>query len=168
MAGRESNGDAPKINITPSVGHQVTPQKRRPTSSNRRPSSREEEKLEQWEDRVLGDIFRISLNPEHKQDGHGHRLHYLAATQADLEEQNQATRLNTGVLDQAILEAASNLSSSTKPLDYLLGCWKRVSKQYKALRKSGDQDPKFSVAKEARRLCMSYCIFAITIPDMFG
>ena len=29
-------------------------------------------------------------------------------------------------------------------------------------------DPKSIIISEARRLCMSYCIFAFTMPDMFG
>ncbi|KAK4692897.1 ubiquitin conjugation factor E4 B, partial [Lecanoromycetidae sp. Uapishka_2] len=70
--------------------------------------------------------------------------------------------------DKALLEAASNPRAGTLPLDYLLSCWKRVTRHYKALRKGGEQDPKFNVIKEARRLCMSYCIFAFTMPDMFG
>ena len=86
----------------------------------------------------------------------------------ELEDQDQPIRLSTALLDQTILEAASNLAPNVVLLDYMLGCWKRTNKQYKALRKAGEQDPKFMVIKEARRLSMSYCIFAITMPDMFG
>lgn len=90
----------------------------------------------------------------------------------DLEDSGESIRLNVGMLDQALLEAASNLKQGSTPLDFLLGCWKRVSRQYKVLRKAGEkageEDPKFIIVKEARRLCMSYCIFAITMPDMFG
>ena len=95
-------------------------------------------------------------------------MHFLAGTRLDLEDSGQSVRLNAGLLDQALLEAASNLKQGTTPLDFLLGCWKRVSRQYKPLRKAGEGDPKFVIIKEARRLCMSYCIFAITMPDMFG
>lgn len=95
-------------------------------------------------------------------------MQFLPGTRLDLEDSGQSISLNVGMLDQALLEAASNLKQGTTPLDFLLGCWKRVSRQYKALRKAGEQDPKFVVVKEARRLCMSYCIFAITMPDMFG
>ena len=72
------------------------------------------------------------------------------------------------MLDQALLEAATNVGKKNTPLNYLLSCWKRVSRQYKTLRKNGEEDPKFKMAKEARRLCMSYCIFAATMPEMFG
>lgn len=166
---RQASSGAPKINITSATGRPVAPKRRdRPTSPGGRSSSRAEESLEQWEDRVLGNIFRITLSEEHRQDAHGNQLQYLGGTRLDLEDSGQPVRLNVGMLDQALLEAASNLKQGTTPLDFLLGCWKRVSRQYKPLRKAGDEDPKFVALKEARRLCMSYCIFAITMPDMFG
>ncbi len=117
---------------------------------------------------MLGNTFRITLDHIHSQDSHGHRLKYVEGTRADLEESGEPLRLNTGVLDQAILEAASNPGKGVTPLDYLLGCWKRVSRQFKALKRAGEQDQKLQVVREARRLCMSYCIFAVTMPDMFG
>ncbi|KAM0795096.1 ubiquitin elongating factor core-domain-containing protein [Usnea florida] len=166
---REAVGGAPKINITSSAGRPVTPKKRdRPASSSGRSSSRTGETLEQWEDRVLGNLFRITLSEEHQYDAHENHLQFLGATRLDLEDSGQPVRMTVGMLDQALLEAASNLKKGTTPLEFLLGCWKRVSKQYKALKKAGEEDPKFIVVKEARRLCMSYCIFAITMPDMFG
>lgn len=166
---RQTNGGAPKINITSAAGRPVTPKRRdRPTSSSGRSSSRTGETLEQWEDRVLGNIFRITFREEHDHDAHGNHFQYLAGTRLDLEDSGQSVRLSVGILDQALLEAASNLKQGTTPLDFLLGCWKRVSRQYKPLKKAGEDDPKFVIIKEARRLCMSYCIFAITMPDMFG
>jgi len=166
---KETNGAAPKINIISSTGRPLTPHKRdRPSSPTRRPSSRSGETSEQWEDRLLSTVFRFTLDPDHRLDGHGNSIHYLKSTREELEETDQPLRLNTSLLDQAILEAASNLKQLTTPLDYLLGCWKRINRQFKSLRKAGEQDSKFVVIKEARRLCMSYCIFAVTMPDMFG
>lgn len=124
--------------------------------------------MEQWEGRILGNLFRITLWEEHRHDAHGNHLQFLGSTRLDLEESGQSVRLNVAMLDQALLEAASNLKQGTTPLDFLLECWKRVSRQYKVLRKAGEEDPKFVIVKEARRLCMSYCIFAITMPYMFG
>ena len=126
------------------------------------------EALEQWEDSTLSEIFRVTLYPEHHKDVHGHRLRFLQGTKQDIEESGEEIRFSTGTLDQALLEAASSLGKGVTPLDYLLGCWKRVTKEWKPLRKGGEQDPKFVIVREARRLCMSYCIFAITMPDMFG
>ena len=163
------NGEPQRANATPPAGRPLTPLKRdRPLSSSGRSSSRAGETPEQWEDRILGNVFRLSLDSDHQVDGHGNRIHYLKATRNELEEQHEPLRLNTSLLDQVILEAASNLNKDTAPLVYLLGCWKRISRQYKALRKFGENDPKFAVIKEARRLCMSYCVFAITMPEMFG
>ena len=165
---KQANGDAPKINISPSTGRPVTPQKRDRPSSRGRPSSKSGETLEQWEDRILGNLFRFTLDSYFRLDSHGNSMFFLKTTREELEEANLPTRLTTALLDQTILEAASNPESRIAPLDYLLGCWKRVNRQYKSLKKAGEQDPKFSVIKEARRLCMSYCIFAVTMPDMFG
>ena len=128
---------------------------------------RTEESLESWEHKTLSGIFRVSLDASTISDVHGHNLHYVGSVRDDLEEQNEPVRLSVAVLDQAILEATSNLGRTT-PLDYLLACWKRVSRTIKTFKAGKATDPKYAVVKEARRLCMSYCIFAITMPEMFG
>jgi len=127
------------------------------------------ETLEQWEDRTLSSIFRITLDPERKADAHGARLHFAEGVRAELEQQSEPIRLSVqpGNVDAAILEAASS-SSTKKPLDYLLACWKRVSRMFRSMRSSQESEEKMKVVKEARRLCMSNCIFAATMPDMFG
>ena len=158
-----TNGETPKINITSQ--RPLTPQKQ---DGSTRSSSRAGESLDDWEDRELCNIFRITLGPGNKNDSHGHSLNYLGATRAELEESEQPMRLSTSMLDQALLEAASNLGKGATPLNYLLECWKRVSRKFRTLRKNGEGDPKFQIVKEARRLCMSYCIFAVTMPEMFG
>lgn len=160
LGSRQTN---PKINIAPATGSGTTPMKRdRPTSASGK--LRSEDKPAEWEDKTLKGIFRVSLDPGHNQDSHGHRLHYVGGLRGELEEQGVPIRMTTSNLDQALLEVASSLGKTT-PLDYLLGCWKRVSRQFRGLK---SEDSRFDVVKEARRLCMSYCIFAITMPDMFG
>ena len=136
------------------------------SSSGNEPTSKStENNIEHWEDRTLSAIFRITLNPNNARDGHGTRLCFLSDVKRELEEEGRPLRLSTDVLDQAILESASSKSEG-RPLDYLLGCWKRVSKLFRGTQSK--QDPKYEIVKEARRLCFSYCIFAATIPDMFG
>ena len=152
----------PKINIARRRSRSPGTQ-----SADGRSTPQASEPLEQWEDRQLSTIFRATLTKGSK-DAHGHNLHYLDGTRAELEDSNQPLRLSTGLLDQALLEAASKFERKTTPLDYLLECWKRVSRHHRNLKKNGEQDPKFQVVKEARRLCMSYCIFAATMPEMFG
>lgn len=117
---------------------------------------------------MLSSIFRITLDSSQQQDSQGHHLRYLESSRQDIEETSEEVRLSTGVLDQTLVEAASNLPKNTTPLDYFLACWKRISRQFKALRKASEQDYKFRVTREARRLTMSYCAFAITMPEMFG
>jgi ubiquitin conjugation factor E4 B len=138
-----------------------------PSLPPKRPTAKPEETLEAFEDRTLGALFKISLREDRQQDIHGQPLIYLPGIKDDLKEQEQGPRIEVGILDQALLEAVSNIGYQ-KPLDYLLPCWKRVQRLYKGFRKSREDDPKFTIVREARRLCVSYCIFAITLPDIFG
>ncbi|KAK8228435.1 putative ubiquitin fusion degradation protein UfdB [Phyllosticta capitalensis] len=143
------------------------PQKRDNESETpQRPRPATQESLEVWQHRVLSHIFRATLDEANQQDAHGHKLSYLPGVKSDLEDARGPLLLSTNVLDQAILEAAS---SHKKPLDFLLGCWKRVARQTRGASTADKNDPRRSeVLKEARRLCMSYCMFAVTMPDMFG
>jgi ubiquitin conjugation factor E4 B len=124
------------------------------------------EDLETWEDRILGQIFRITLDP--KADSSSHKSIYLPNLRKDLEDENAPLRLTQtdDRLSTAIMEAASTIPHNKSVLDYLLPCWKRVTKALKGLR--GYANPKDEILKEARRLCMSNCIFAVTMPELFG
>ncbi|KAL9605007.1 MAG: hypothetical protein Q9219_000195 [cf. Caloplaca sp. 3 TL-2023] len=157
--------DAPRINIISTEPAMLT--KKRSFSDQSRSTSAAGETLEEWEDKLLRTIFRVTLDPSARSDRHGHHLVFVKGVRADLEDQGQPIRLGTAVLDQAILEATSDLSSAT-PLDYLLGCWKRVVTQSKHSKGHKLEDNRLDILKEAKRLCMSYCIFAITMPEMFG
>ncbi|KAL8656209.1 MAG: hypothetical protein Q9210_000404 [Variospora velana] len=153
-------------NVAPSTGmDRLTEKELAP--EQRRPSSTAGENLHEWEDKVLRGIFRITLNPSTNADGHGHHLYNVPSVRADLEDQGQPIRLNTSTLDQAILEVAS-ASGNIVPLKYLLRCWKRVIGQWKHFKSHKAEESKLDILKEAKRLCMSYCIFAITMPEMFG
>ncbi|KAL8947616.1 MAG: hypothetical protein Q9222_006124 [Ikaeria aurantiellina] len=163
---KENAGNASRINITPSGGTTMG-SRRKDASDPARSNAGAEESLHDWEDKALRGIFRITLDPSTRTDGHGHHLNFPKGVREDLEEQGQPLRLSCGVLDQAILEAASTPGKAT-PLDYLLSCWKRVISQNKRHRSHKAEESKLNVLKEARRLCMSYCIFAITMPEMFG
>lgn len=158
-----------RIKITPAAGISTVPPERPQSTSipPKRATPKPEESLEAFEDRTLSAIFKVSLKEDRQHDMHGQKLIYLPGVRAEFEDQGREPRMEVSVLDQALLEAASNIDLQ-KPLDYLLPCWKRVSRVYKGFRKSRDDDPKFDVIREARRLCMSYCIFAITMPEMFG
>lgn len=151
------------------TGRPITPMKReRPPSAGAGFFAKTGESLDAWEDRVLSIIFRLTLDPAIIQDSGGNRLHLVAGVRSDLEEQHQKIMFTTAVLDQAILEAASGLEEKVTPLDYLLGCWKRVIQQLRNFKGPNVEESKFNILKEAKRLCMSYCCFALTIPEMFG
>ena len=135
--------------------------------SNTPPPSKQEDTLEAFEDRTLSAVFKLTLDESRQRDIHGQRLTFLSGLRSELEDQNLSLRISTAVLDQALLEAASSQPDG-KPLDYLLPCWKRVTRLHKGFRKARNNDPKFEVICEARRLCMSYAVFALTMPEMFG
>ncbi|KAF4551864.1 Ubiquitin elongating factor core-like protein [Elsinoe fawcettii] len=157
----------PKINITNS---QPTAQKRDPDGQSRLRAAKpeKEEPIEEWEDRTLGHIFRITLKEGVTRDPHGRSLFFLKGLKGDLEDESQPLQLNTGQLDQAITEAGT-LAAKTREdtFDFLLGCWKRVSRIIRGMRSTELDNPKLIRMKEARRLCMSYCMFACSMPEMF-
>ncbi|KAK5679783.1 Ubiquitin conjugation factor E4 [Elasticomyces elasticus] len=132
-----------------------------------RSKPRETESLETWQDRNLRAIFRVTLNSEETRDSHGHTLKFLGSTREDMGDGDGPLLLNIEVLEGAITEAASQ-APGNKPFEYLLTCFKRVSRGLRNGRFDGDEDPKRDILREARRLCMSYCIFAVTMPEMFG
>ena len=112
-------------------------------------------------------MFRMSLDSSHLQDINGHKLYYLDGLRSELEDDAKTVSLSTDVLEQAIMEAGSKLTT-VSPLDYLLACWKRVSRLSKGFKEKSATNPKWTIVQEARRLCMSWCIFAITTPEIFG
>lgn len=176
QSSRDDNSKPPssKISITKSSD---TPQKN-PfsdlTPSNPRqpvrikPEARDSSRsIEAFEDSTLSSIFRFTLNPEKSKDAHGNNLYVLKQLRSELAESDTPIRLTTDKLEDAIIEAASNQGKTT-PLEYLLPCWKRVSRLWRTYRAGESTDPRVGIVKEARRMCMSHCIFTLEMPDMFG
>ncbi|EXJ58547.1 ubiquitin conjugation factor E4 B [Cladophialophora yegresii CBS 114405] len=155
-----------RIRIAPAT---VTPQKRemdgleRPSS---RQGSRQNETIEQWEDRTLRSIFRITLDPNQTKDTSGHPLHVIPQLREELESDGKPLLLNTDLLDQAIMEAGANLGKLT-PHDWLFGCWKRITRLSKSVKDRSPENKRWTIITEAKRLCMSWCILSITTPDVF-
>lgn len=138
---------------------------------NARPTPRKtatpsEETIEEYEHRTLSAIFRITLDPNQKVDSSNHRLIYLPNLRQELEDENAIMKITIDRLDSAIQEACSTVPHTKPVLDYLLPCWKRVLKVLKSLR--GYATAKDNIVKEAKRLCMSNCIFAVEVPELFG
>jgi len=124
------------------------------------------ESIEEWTHQFLSSAFRITADPLQTRDKQGHELLLLPVLSQELVDRGQALRLSLEDLDPAILEMG-NLFSHKKPLlDYFLPCWKNIIRAGKQLR---DQQPKkVAVLQEAKRLCMSNSIFALTMPEYFG
>lgn len=126
------------------------------------------ESFEDWADKTISNIFRVTVDENRQTDLHGRRLTYLPNLNAELLEQNPdgPLRLSSDVIEQAILESASAFPFDKPLMDYMLPCWKRVVAAKKSLRAPTPE--KEAVLAEAKRLCMSYCLFAVTLPDLFG
>ncbi|KAF2720810.1 hypothetical protein K431DRAFT_225608 [Polychaeton citri CBS 116435] len=153
---------APQIKIRPA--RPASPAKReRDGSERRRQTEKQPETFENWQDKILGQIFRVTLKEGQTKDFHGNPLTYLASTKEDLPSDDH--RLNVDVLEGAITEAASH---QAKPFEYLLSSFKRAARSIRQARYAGAEQARQDVLGETKRLCVSYCIFAVTMPEMFG
>lgn len=134
-----------------------------------RPSTRKpnlaEESLEAYEDRILSHIFRVTLDANQRTDASNHQLIFLPELRKELEEEHAEIRLSAANLDSILMEACSSIPHGKPIFDYLLPCWKRIIKASKGMR--GYTSQKDAVLKEAKRLCMSNCIFAAEMPEIF-
>jgi len=124
-----------------------------------------EESFEDYSDRILSTIFRVSVDPNKTADGHGHKLIFLSNLSQELADEGAPLKLSVERIEQAIVEGASSIPHNRPLFDYLLPCWKRVNRALKLLR--GPAPEKEAMLKEARRLCFSNCIFALTMPELF-
>ncbi|KAI0901137.1 ubiquitin conjugation factor E4 [Annulohypoxylon nitens] len=125
-----------------------------------------EESLEDWTNRVLSDIFRVTLDETKTVDHRGFKSTYLPELKAELQESGDPVKLTVATIESALLEAVHHLPSTKPILDYLLPCWKRVVRASKPPRPLPVE--KEAVVNEVKRLCMSNCIFALTMPEYFS
>lgn len=126
------------------------------------------ESFEDWANKTISQIFRFTVDEDRKTDVHGRQLTFLPGVRDELQEQNPdgPLRLSSDVIEQGILEAASAFPHDKPLMDYMLPCWKRVVQARKSLRAATPE--KEGLLGEAKRMCMSYCLFAVTLPDLFG
>ncbi|KAJ2983669.1 hypothetical protein NUW58_g6211 [Xylaria curta] len=124
------------------------------------------ENIDDWSDRVLSEVFLVTLDGSRTINARGAKLTYLPELRAELEQTGEPVKLSTSSIDAALLEAASHVPKSKALLDYFLPCWKRVMKATRPSRRPPPE--KEAILIEAKRLCMSNCIFALTMPEYFG
>ena len=101
-------------------------------------------------------------------DGNGHVLHHVPDLKDELERENRPLLFDIEEVETAIFEAGRRLKKTT-PIDYYLGCWKRICRLSKSAKKPSPdaKDRKYEIIQKARQLCANWCVFAITSPDMF-
>ncbi|KAF5027783.1 hypothetical protein F66182_114 [Fusarium sp. NRRL 66182] len=119
-----------------------------------------------YADRTLSQIFRITVDPHNMTSVHGERLAFLPNLNQELNESGEPLKLSINTLDQALMEAASSWPLDKPLMSYFLPCWKRAVKASVQLKAT--EGPKFEVHEEAKRLCMSGCLFSLTMPDLYG
>ncbi|KAK4451827.1 ubiquitin conjugation factor E4 [Podospora aff. communis PSN243] len=168
----------PKINVSPAAASQGTgimsASRKRPVTEVDTPSAtpprkqhpQKEEPIEDYADRILMNIFKITVDPSRETDSTGNRLTYLPNLAQELADEDAPLKLSVDRLEEAIMEAATAWPAEKPLFDYLLPCWKRAIRAFRLLR--GPAPQKEEILKEARRLCFSDCIFAVTMPELFS
>jgi len=111
-----------------------------------------------WEDECLQNIFEVSLGPS---TGRTH----LANLSQELATNGDKLPLSLSILDQAIIARVNQVREDV-PFDYLVASWGRASRIARTLRSPTDPD-KRRVITEAKRLCVSYAEFCVSMPDIF-
>ncbi|CAH0045573.1 unnamed protein product [Clonostachys solani] len=152
------------------------PSRKRPASDNvdvgspapppHRPTPPPAESDEDYANRVLSQIFRITVNPHQMASSGGQRLIFLPGLNEELNESREPLKITTANLDQAVLEAASSLPQDKPLMDFLLPCWKRAVKAASSSR--FPTGPKHEAHEESKRLALSHCLFSLTLPDLYG
>ncbi|KAG5750286.1 hypothetical protein H9Q69_006428 [Fusarium xylarioides] len=169
----------PKINVTPAappassspnpfdkLGVKAEPSSSTADRPSPKPSTTQPESDESYADRTLSQIFRITVDPHNMVNTSGQRLTFLPNLNEELNESGEPLKLSVNTLDQALMEAASSYPHDKPLMSYFLPCWKRAVKA--SVQFKGTEGPKFEVHEEAKRLCMSGCLFALTMPDLYG
>ncbi|KID74077.1 ubiquitin fusion degradation protein 2, partial [Metarhizium brunneum ARSEF 3297] len=121
---------------------------------------------EDYAHRVLSQVFRVSVDPHHMANPQGQRLVFLPNLNQELNDSGDSLKLSIGNLDQAIIEACSSWTLTKPLLEYLLPCWKRAVRASSTAKNVSA--PRQEILDEAKRLCMSNCLFALTMPALYG
>jgi ubiquitin conjugation factor E4 B len=163
------------INITPASSDK--PAQAAPKSSTSGPSAAppapahraeppKPESDEDYANRVLSSVFRITVNPHQGPSYQGYRPTFLPNLNQELNDAGEPLKLSVSTLDQAIIEACTAQPHDKPLFGYLLPCWKRAVKSATSAKITAG--PRFEVHEEAKRLCMSNCLFALSVPDLYG
>ncbi|KID97961.1 ubiquitin fusion degradation protein 2, partial [Metarhizium majus ARSEF 297] len=152
---------APDVDDTDSA-----PPAQKPTPQLVQQQQQKPETDEDYANRVLSQVFRVSVDPHHMTTPQGQRLIFLPNLNQELNDSGDSLKLSIGNLDQATIEACSSWTLTKPLLEYLLPCWKRVVRASSTAKNVSA--PRQEILDEAKRLCMSNCLFALTMPALYG
>lgn len=135
--------------------------------AQRKPNPQAAESDEDYVNRVITQIFRVTANPHAMVNSAGHKLKLLPDMNEEMNQEGRTSlKFTIEDLDQVIMEAGRNCWPRNTPLiEYMLPCWKRAAKA--AQQSKATEGPRRDVLEEAKRLSLSYCLFAFTLPDLF-
>lgn len=119
--------------------------------------------LEDFSDRVLTDVLRATVDPAKASD----HVTFLPELSEGLKDSDEPLKLSLDNIDAAIIEAASAWPREKSLLSYFLPCWSRAQEKKSSPPRDADE-AKMHVLNEAKRLCVSNSLFAVTVPDLFG
>ncbi|KKA30683.1 hypothetical protein TD95_003354, partial [Thielaviopsis punctulata] len=127
------------------------------------------ESLEDYTNRVLTEILRATVHPDQLtlKSNPEVKLKFLISLNEELSTSDEPLKLTLNHLDSAVLEAASLLPPHTPLLHYLLPVWSRAQE----LKRNAPRDitpEKLAVLTEAKRICISNCMFALSMPSLYG
>ncbi|KAH0613172.1 uncharacterized protein H6S33_009552 [Morchella sextelata] len=166
----QSSSATPKRTATsppPDIRSPIKPTQSIPPSEALVPSSTSVGSLgpiELWEDKTLKHIYKVALEPGPRVTGY----YILDDLRKDLEEQaveGKPAHISVGTLDQLILSVCKD--SGVTPMDYLVGCWRRASVIQRTTPPSRLDERKINILNTAKRLCINYGEYCITMPDIF-
>ncbi|KJZ71959.1 hypothetical protein HIM_08639 [Hirsutella minnesotensis 3608] len=130
------------------------------------PQAAAAESDDEYAHRVLTQIFRVTVDPHHMTGPQGQRLVFVPNLNQELNEAAEPLRLTITNLDQAIIEACTVWPQDKPLLDYLLPCWKRAVRAASLAKNT--TGARLEVHDEAKRLCISNCLFSLTMPVLYG
>ncbi|KID88629.1 ubiquitin fusion degradation protein 2 [Metarhizium guizhouense ARSEF 977] len=131
---------APDVDDTDSA-----PPAQKPTPQLVQQQQQKSETDEDYANRVLSQVFRVSVDPHHMTTPQGQRLIFLPNLNQELNDSGDSLKLS---------------------IEYLLPCWKRVVRASSTAKNVSA--PRQEILDEAKRLCMSNCLFALTMPALYG
>lgn len=132
--------------------------------------------MEEFTDNALRYIFEITVDPSRTAVPQfpggappvraGARCRLLEGLSAELSEEGKPLRLSLATLDSALQEAGTMFPPEKHLLDYFLPSWRRAFRWLKAPR--GLSPEQVKAVTKAKKLAMSNCVLATSVPALFG